>query len=77
MFTNTIFNYKATKELDMRRMELVAKGKERNKELLELSELKYKAHEILQYQQVRKLQVNGTHYIVYVCLYRLVALRKC
>lgn len=41
----------ATKELDMRRMELVAKGKERNKELLELSELKYKAHEILQYQQ--------------------------
>lgn len=49
-------------------MELVAKGKERNKELMELSELQYKAHEILQYQQVRKLKVNGTHYNYRVCV---------
>ena len=47
-------------------MELVAKGKERNKELMKLSELQHKAHEILQYQQVRKLQVNGTLYCVSV-----------
>ena len=45
-------------------MKLLAKGKERNQELMKLSELQYKAHELLQYQQVRKLQVNTSLHCV-------------
>ena len=39
-------------------MELLAKGKERNQELMKLSELQYKAQEVAQYQEVSKLSIN-------------------
>ena len=47
-----------TKELSTDRAELLAKGKERNQELMKLSELQEQAKELAEYEQVRKHQLK-------------------
>jgi len=54
------------KELCRRRTELLAKGKQRNRELMELSELQQKIIELTQYENVRELEVNIHYFTTFV-----------
>ena len=56
-----------TKELTKARAELLAKGKERNQELMKLSELQEKAKELAQYEKVSKLK-NHMHCYITRCM---------
>ena len=52
-------------------MDLLAKGKERNQKLMKLAELRHKAQEFMQYQEVRNLK--HIRISLYLCMYSVQA----